>query len=345
MKSKRITILVFLCIFLLVALVFVAEGADKKAKPLILRLAHNGGYGTVTEEGQYLEHRLNVNYNKLSQLVWERTNGEILIKVYPAGQLGGEEENIEMVRAGIVEMINTSGGPFGRLAPSIQIIGLPFLWKDFEHLDQALEGELGEFIAAEAEEKGVKVLAFAEDGFRWIQNNVRPVNTIEDVKGLKIRVQSAPIYLDIMKALGANPITLSWGEVYTSLDTGVIDGVDNDALSAISAHQYEVLKYCAVVPVSYSPHVLMMGLDLWNSLSAENQEIISESAREAARLGKKYGRWQLDSAINQVKNEGMEITYPDPEPFREATKGVYEKYFEEHPEWRSIVEKVQALVD
>jgi len=345
MKIKRITILVFLCIFLFVALIFVAEGADKKAEPLVLRLAHNGGYGILTEEGEYLEHRLNVNYNKFSQLVWERTNGEILIKVYPAGQLGSEEENIEMVKGGFLEMVNTSGGPFGRLAPSIQITALPFLWKDFEHLDQALEGELGEFIAAEAEEKGVKVLSFAEDGFRWIQNNVRPINTIEDVKGLKIRVQSAPIYIDIMKALGVNPVTLSWGEVYTSLDTGVIDGVDNDALSAISAHQYEVLKYCGVVPVSYSPHVLMMNLDLWNSLSAENQEIIAESAREAARLGKKYGRWQLKSALEQIKKEGMEITYPDPKPFRKATKGVYEKYFEEHPEWRSIVEKIQALAE
>jgi len=342
-RNKTRANVVMLCVVLVFALSFGVQAAEE---PQVWRLAHGGGYGTVLPSGEVTEHHLTLGCDKFSELVFKRTNGQIKIVTYPGLQLGGsEEEYVEDVKMGVLEMTAVAAGPFSRIAPTSQIAALPFLFKDFAHVDRVMQGEIGNELLAEAESAGIKALAFGEDGFRWIHNSKRPINSIDDVKGLKIRVQSAPIYAAIMKAIGATGVTVPWGEVYTSIQTGVVDGADNDARSGISIHLQEVTKYLAVVPVSYSFQVMLMNLDLWNSLSPDLQKIVLDAARESRAIDRNYTRWQLDSALQEVKSAGMVVTTPDLAPFQEATEVVWDSYFKKNPDWKPIVEKILALAE
>ncbi len=343
LRNKTRAIVVMLSVVLVFALSFGVQAAEKQE---VWRLAHGGGYGTVLPSGAVTEHHLTLGVNKFAEMVFKRTDGQIKVVTYPGMQLGGsEEEYVEDVKMGVLEMTAVAAGPFSRIAPTSQIAALPFLFKDFAHVDRVMQGEIGDMLLAEAESAGIKALAFGEDGFRWIHNSKRPINSIEDVRGLKIRVQSAPIYSAIMKAIGASGVTVPWGEVYTAIQTGVVDGADNDARSGISIHLQEVTKYLAVVPVSYSFQVLLMNLDKWNSLSPRIQEIILDAARESRMIDRNYTRWQLESALEEVERAGMVVTRPDLGPFQEATEVVWDSYFKKNPEWKPIVEKILALAE
>ena len=174
------------------------------------------------------KHAYNDGAREFARLVKEGTNGEVVIKVYPGGQLGkGERELVEGMQMGIIDIAVTSTGPLSNFSPDMGVVDLPFLFLSNEHVDKVLDGPVGRKLLDGLEKANLKGLAFMENGFRNFTNSARPLEKPEDLKGLKFRTMENPVHLASVRSLGAQAVPMSWGEVYTSLQTGVIDGQEN----------------------------------------------------------------------------------------------------------------------
>jgi len=326
----RLTILTSLVIFILFSgtMIFAAENV------LTLKL------GTVVTP----DHAYNLGANKFAELIEERTGGKVKIIVYPGGQLGsGERELIEGEQMGVVDIAVTATGPLSGFSSLMMVVDLPYLFRDNDHVDKVLDGSIGRNILDELEKSGIKGLAFWENGFRNFTNSVRPIYKPEDLKGLKLRTMENPVHMDIVRSLGALATPMAWGEVYTSMQMGVIDGQENPVAIIWTQKVYEVQKYLCLDGHVYSPSPLTMSLAKFNSLSPEFQKIFLDTALEVTQYERSLIRNSEAEQVELIKKAGLEVTYPDKAPFLEATKQVYDKYLEKYPEWKSIVEEILAV--
>ena len=292
---------------------------------------HPDGYPTV-EAVKYM-----------GQLLEERSGGRYGIDVFFAAQLGEEKDTIEQVQYGVIEMNRVSLGPFNNIIPETKIPSLPFIFRSTEHRDKVMQGPIGEELLKAFEPHGLVGLAFYESGSRNFYNRVRPVRSIEDLKGLKIRVIQSDVFLDMMAALGANATPMPYGEVYSSIQTGVIDGAENNWPSYESSGHYEVAKYFTLDEHLMVPEVLVMSKIVWDKLSPEDQAMVRQAAKDSvARMGE---LWKAREAASEahVRAAGAEIVSKiDKAPFIAAMKPVYDKHLNT-PELRSLAERIQAV--
>ena len=312
MKKIFLVILVFLMVFLLL------ESFALASPKYVLKLGH------VAEPAKpYAQAGV-----KFAELVYEKTNGEVEIQVFPSSQLGNQRDLVEGLIFGTVDMTLTSTAVLANFLPKMAIFDLPFIFRDIPHTYKALD-TVGMEMGKDLEAKGMKLLAFFENGIRHLTNNKRPVKAPEDMKGLKIRVMEQPVYIEMMKALGANPTPMAFGELYTALQQGVVDGQENPVSHIWTKRFFEVQKYISLTGHTYSAEPLLISMITWNKLSAEYQEAIMQSAVETldwhrsqcVELDKEF--WK--NVIETGKSEIIEV---DKEPFREATAGVW-KMFED----------------
>lgn len=323
----RLATLIFLVVFVLFS------NAMAKAAEEVIKFK----LGTVLTG----DHAYNLGAYKFAQLVEEKTGGKVIVMVYPDSQLGtGERELIEGEQIGVVDLAVSATGPLSGFSSLMMTVDLPYLFRDNEHVDKVLDGPIGRKILDSLENAGIKGLAFWENGFRNFTNNIRSINSPEDLKGLKIRVMENPVHMDIMGALGVLATPMAWGEVYTSLQTGVIDGQENPVAIIWTQKVYEVQKYMCIDRHVYSPSPLTMSLAKFNSLPDEYKKIFIDCAIEAGKYERSIIRDSEAQDIESIKEAGLIVTYPDNTPFLEATKSVYEKYFKEYPEWKPIVEEI-----
>jgi len=264
---------------------------------------------------------------KFADLVAEKSGGTINVEVYPSSQLGNQRDLVEGLTLGTLDLTMTSTAVLGNFHPQIAVFDLPFIFRDREHAFEALD-TVGMEIAKDLEEKGMKVLAFYENGVRNMTNNIRPIRVPEDMKGLKIRVMEQPIYIAMMKALGANPTPMAFGELFTALQKGVVDGQENPAAHIYTKRFFEVQKYISLTEHTYSAEPLVVSMITWNKLTPEQQTIIQEAAEEACD-------WQRQLAIDlengywdKIRESGKSeiITDVDKEAFREATAPVWKDF-------------------
>lgn len=264
---------------------------------------------------------------KFADLVAEKSGGTIKVEVYPSSQLGNQRDLVEGLTLGTLDLTMTSTAVLGNFHPQIAVFDLPFIFRDREHAFKALD-TVGMEIAKDLEEKGMKVLAYYENGVRNMTNNIRPIRVPEDMKGLKIRVMEQPIYIAMMKALGANPTPMAFGELFTALQKGVIDGQENPAAHIYTKRFFEVQKYISLTEHTYSAEPLVVSMITWNKLTPEQQTIIQEAAEEARD-------WQRQLAIDlengywdKIRESGKSeiITDVDKEAFREATAPVWKDF-------------------
>jgi len=264
---------------------------------------------------------------KFADLVAEKSGGTIKVEVYPSSQLGNQRDLVEGLTLGTLDLTMTSTAVLGNFHPQIAVFDLPFIFRDREHAFEALD-TVGMEIAKDLEEKGMKVLAFYENGVRNMTNNIRPIRVPEDMKGLKIRVMEQPIYIAMMKALGANPTPMAFGELFTALQKGVVDGQENPAAHIYTKRFFEVQKYISLTEHTYSAEPLVVSMITWNKLTPEQQTIIQEAAEEACD-------WQRQLAIDlengywdKIRESGKSeiITDVDKEAFREATAPVWKDF-------------------
>jgi tripartite ATP-independent transporter DctP family solute receptor len=283
-----------------------------------------------------------VALEKFAELLNKKSNGKMKVKMYHAGTLGSQSDAIEQVRMGGLEIANFSLGPVGPVVPEANVVSLPFIFKDTDHVWRVLEGEAGDMINAGLEKKGLVSLAWYDGGARSFYNSKKPIETPADVTGMKIRVMNNDLYSGMISALGGNPSPMAFSEVYQSLKTGVVDGAENNWPSFESTGHYEVAKYYSISQHLIIPETLCVNAKVYNALSAQEQKILKEAAQESALLQRKLWKERSKASEKKVKAGGAVINaIPEKGAFQAAMKPVYEKFLSQNPTLKSLVEMIQ----
>jgi tripartite ATP-independent transporter DctP family solute receptor len=217
----------------------------------------------------------------MNERLVERTGGRHRIALFPARQLGEEEATIEQTRVGAIDIDRISIGPLAAFIPEVRVLSLPFLFRSVEHLHNTLDGQIGEEILATFDAHGFVGLTYYDSGARSLYNKVRPVRTLADLKGLKIRIQQSEVAADLVRALGAEPVVLAYGQVLTGLSAGLIDGAENNWPSYVTTDHYKAAPYYTLTEHTMLPEVLIMSKKAWDSLIPEDQAIFKDVAIRA----------------------------------------------------------------
>ncbi len=312
--KRTLMIAIVLAVFILTG-AWIDSGTCQD-KPVVLKLGH-----AVAPE-----HPYHLGAVKFSELVAQRTGNKVKIDVYPSTQLGNERDMVEGLQLGTIDLVVTSTGPLGGFVPKMFVVDLPFLFRDREHAYKVLDGPNGRDLLDAFSAKGIKGLAFWENGFRQITNNVRPIEKPEDLKGIKIRTMENKVHLASFKAFGASPTPMAWSEVYTALQQKTIDAQENPI--AIIYHQkiFEVQKYLTLTGHFYSPTPLLMSLKAFDSLPKDIQKIMLDTAIECATYERNLLRDSEAKQIAEIKAKGMQVTTPNKKPFQDAAAPVYKEF-------------------
>ena len=280
--------------------------------------------------------------DKFAELLNQKSDGRMKLKMYHAGTLGSQPDAIEQVRLGGLEIANFSLGPLGPVVPEANVVSLPFIFKDPDHAFRVLDGKAGEMINEGMAKKGLISLAWYDGGARSFYNSKKPIETPADVVGMKVRVMNNDLYSGMISALGGNPSPMAFSEVYQSLKTGVVDGAENNWPSYESTGHYEVAKYYSLSQHLIIPETLCINADVYNSLSPEDQKILREAAQESAVLQRKLWKERSKASEEKVLAGGAVFNeIPDKSAFQAAMKPVYEKFLTENPNLRPLVELIQ----
>jgi tripartite ATP-independent transporter DctP family solute receptor len=312
--KRTFVITIFIVLFILSTALM--DSASSQDKPIVLKLGH-----AVAPE-----HPYHLGAVKYSELVAQRTKNKVKIDVYPSTQLGNERDMVEGLQLGTIDLVVTSTGPLGGFVPKMFIVDLPFLFRDREHAYKVLDGPIGRDLLDAFATKGIKGLAFWENGFRQITNNVRPIEKPEDLKGIKIRTMENKVHLASFRAFGASPTPMAWSEVYTALQQKTIDAQENPI--AIIYHQKiaEVQKYLSLTGHFYSPTPLLMSLKAFNALPKDIQKIFMDTAIECATYERNLLRDSEAKQIAELKAKGMQVTTPNKKSFQDAAASVYKEF-------------------
>jgi tripartite ATP-independent transporter DctP family solute receptor len=284
------------------------------AAPQVIKLAH-----VVNEKDGF-----HIAALKFKELV--EAQSDITIELHPNADLGDERSLLEGMQIGTIDMGVITNGPVSNFYPEIAVLELPFLFSSNEEAYKILDGPIGQELLDNLSKVGLKGLAYAERGFRNLTNSVRPVQTPEDMKGLKIRVMENPVYIDTFKALGANAVPMAWTEALTAMQQGTIDGQENPVNVLYAFKLFETQGYMTYTRHTYSPALFVMSLNLFNSLDADTQRLFEESAQAAAEHERQWDMEQEAQQLAALKENGMQIAEPDLKPFKNAVQSVYEKY-------------------
>lgn len=265
--------------------------------------------------------------DRFAELVAQRTGNRIRLRAYHSAQLGQQDEAIQQMRLGSIDFAEFNLSPLNNIAPATQVVTMPFLFRDAPHLHAVMDGPVGDDIAKDLEAVGIVALAWYDAGARGIYNRVRPIRTPEDLRGMKIRVQTSDLWIDMMRAMGANPTPLPFGEVYTSLQSGVIDGAENNWPSYESTRHFEAARHYSTTGHSNVPEVLAVSRQRWQRLNEADRAALRESARESARLQR--GLWAERERVSRerVAAAGAQIVeIADRGPWAKLMEPVYAKY-------------------
>ena len=291
-----------------------------------------------------LEDVFHLQSLKFKELVEQRTQGEVEIQIFPNKQLGDKETDlISLIQQGVVGSAVITCGPITTFEPLFGIMDLPFLFTSEAQAYKVLDGPIGQKFLDSLSNVGIKGLAFGERGFRNVSNNVRPIQKPEDLKGIKTRVMESPVYISTFKALGANPIPMGWGEVYTALQQGTIDAQENPPGVIWAFKLFEVQKYYSLTGHSYSGNVVMMNKTLFDGLAPAQQKALLDSAKDSAEYGRKMNNESVNDVLAKLKEKGMAVNDVDRKLFQDKCAAVYEDEYGKHPDWRAIAKEIQAV--
>jgi tripartite ATP-independent transporter DctP family solute receptor len=274
-------------------------------------------------------HPIELGMKKFAEIVAAKSGGKIKVNLFPGGQLGSDQANVTALQGGTLEMVSMNTGILASVAKELAIVDFPFLFANTKEADALMDGPVGKKLHAKLEDKGIVGLAFWELGFRNITNSKKPINTVADIDGLKIRVIPNPINVDWVKALGANPTPMPFPEVYGGLESKAIDGQENP-LTVIAANKFwEVQKHLAITNHQYNPQSVVFSKKVWDTLTPAEKKILDEAADEAAKYQREQSRAGMATALDNIKKGGMQVTELSPAElakFREKVKPVIAKH-------------------
>ena len=323
MKVFCFTLLCLLCFagqsFAAPKVILKFAGANPKASPAVISL-----------------------YEKFKPMLEEMTNGKVEVQIFDNAQLGGERDVMEQLQSGVVQMSYLSP-VIASLYPKINILDMPFLFVNDDHVDKVLDGPLGEEILKDLPAVGLIPLGYMENGFRVMTTSTRAIESINDMKGLKIRTPEAPLSVAIFNALGANPTPMSFTELYSALQQGVVDGQENSYNTWVSSRFFEVQKFAAETNHMWGCYVILASGVWWNRLDQDIKDAIIATSKETSKYQREVFRSQTADSKKKAMDGGMKVTTPDLADFRKALQPVYDNFYKQHPQFKDLVEQIRAM--
>jgi tripartite ATP-independent transporter DctP family solute receptor len=278
---------------------------------------------------------------QMGKALKEQSGGRLGVRVYPAGVLGTEKDNIEQLRLGALDMMRINAGALNSVVPETIVTVLPFVFRSTEHMRKVLDGPIGDEILAAMEPHGLVGLAFYDSGARSIYTAKKPVRALADMKGLKVRVQQSDLFVGMVEALGANPTPMPYGEVYTALKTGIVDAAENNWPSYESSRHFEAAKYYSLTEHSLAPEVVVFSKKVWDTLSPADQSSIRKAAKESVPYMRKLWDEREEKSRKLVEAAGTQVvTIANKQEFVDAMKPVYAR-FASTPKAASLVKRIQ----
>ena len=256
----------------------------------------------------------------------EISDGELTIEIYPSGQLGSEQQCVELVQIGSLAITKVSSAVMESFTEDFQVLGLPYIFRSKEHAFKVLDGEIGEDILRSTEPFWIRGLCFYDAGSRSFYTIDTPVRHPDDLKGLKIRVMKSITAMEMVKAQGGSPTPISWGELYTALQSGVVDGAENNPPSFYTSHHYEVCKYYSLNEHTTIPDVLIVSLKVWEKMTEQERAWLQQAADESVEVERELWAESEKESLEIVREAGVTVIRPDKEPFAEKVEPLLESY-------------------
>ena len=283
---------------------------------VVLKLAHVLDTGHSVHQGMaYMAERLD-----------EYSGGTMRIDIYPSGQLGAERELVELVQIGSLAMTKVSAAPLEAFVPAMQVFSIPYVFRDREHYFKALDSDIGRELLASVEIARLKGMGYYDSGSRSFYMVDQPVETPADVKGMKIRVMKSQTAVKMIDAMGGSATPIAWGELYTALQQGVVDGAENNPPSFYLSGHYEVCKYYALDEHTSVPDMLLMSVHIWDALDEQQQAWLQKAVDDSVVYQRELWRKSTEEALAAVREAGVTVTYPDKEPFMAAVQDMKAAY-------------------
>ena len=293
---------------------------------------HPAGYPTV------------VAVENMGKKLEAATNGRLSVQMYASMQLGGEKEAIEQAQSGAIGLARVSVGALGPVIDDLNVLNLPFLFRNTAHMQKVIDGPIGQELLGKVTNNpraGLVAICWMDAGARSVYDTKRPIKSIADLKGLKVRVMGNPMFVDMMNALGGNGVAMGYDQVFSALQTGVVDGAENNPPSFVFDNHYQVAKYYTLTEHLIVPEMLVMSRKTWDSLSKDDQALIMKFGREAQLEERALWTKYENDAMEKAKAAGIQITQiNDKAPFQDAVKPVWDKY---GPKYAEMIKRIEAV--
>jgi len=281
--------------------------------------------------------------DRFAELVADYTGGDVTVDVFHGGVLGSQPDALEQVQLGAIDIGNFNLGPIGPLVQEANLVSLPFIFRDVPHMFRVLDGEAGDIISAAMGDAGILPIGWFDAGARSFYNNTGPINSPDDVAGMRIRVMNNDLFTGMVDAMGGNGTPMAFSEVYQSLSTGVVDGAENNFPSFLNVSHYEVAGYYSLSEHLIIPECICVNTGVFNALSADNQAAVRRAAEDASLYQRELWAIATAEARATVEEAGVVVNeIADKAPFQAAMAPVYQQYLEANPSMRRLVEIAQA---
>ncbi len=271
----------------------------------------------------------------------ELSKGKMEIEIYPSEQLGSEQQCVELLQIGSLAITKVSAAVMESFTEDYKVLGLPYIFRDSAHAVNVLDGEIGRELLLSTENRYIRGLCFYDAGSRSFYTIDKPILNPSDLEGMKIRVMKSKTAMDMVKALGGSPTPISYGELYTALQSGVVDGAENNPPSFYTSHHYEVCKHYALDEHTAVPDVLIISQHIWNKLSDQEKSWIQQAATESVALERKLWSESVKKSLAEVQKAGVTVYYPDKSLFAEKVDEVYDSYKDQERLY-SYIKRIQA---
>ena len=286
-------------------------------------------------------HPVHLGIVDFQKYVAENSGGKMVIKIFPDGQLGSERELLELLQIGSVAMTKVSAAVMASFAPEYEVLGVPYLFRDKTHCFNILEGEVGKRLLDSSTDYLLQGLCFYDAGSRSFYTTKQAIKSPEDLKGLKIRVMNHQMSVDMVNAMGGSATPMAYGELYTALQQGVVDGAENNPPSFVSSNHYEVAKYYSLDEHTSIPDVLVIGTKFWDTLTDQEKEWLENAAARSVSTQKQYWQESVDECMAVLEKAGVQVIKPEKVAFSQKTEAILNQLMED-PKMKTIVEAIQS---
>lgn len=325
----RIAIYTYVSAFLTISMLF---GCHELRDTRYLKLAHS----------LPTDHPVHQAMAFMAERCSELSAGKLQIEIYPSEQLGSEQQCVELLQIGSLAITKVSAAVMESFTDDYKVLGLPYIFRDSSHAVKVLDGEIGRELLLSTEDRFIHGLCFYDAGSRSFYTITKPILKPSDLNGMKIRVMKSKTAMDMVKALGGSPTPISYGELYTALQSGVVDGAENNPPSFYTSHHYEVCKHYALDEHTSVPDVLIISQHIWNKLTEEERQWIQQAATESVPVERRLWYESVRKSLEEVKKAGVTVYYPDKSLFAEQVKGVYDTY-KSQPKIYDYIKRIQSV--